>query len=441
MSQLPKVYKTYMKNDKADFNIRIVSSDEIPDSLLKAGQVTILVNREDLWRCAHKVHTDIQQGIDRKSTYYRYELKVLDNIEELSRYLDCNIIAPLPNLLTGETEIVIASARTEDIGLAAVKVMNVIESQSRNAIESTIALFALGAPSEYRYAVNALLERLFRPKRWSRPAQAFRPVDYCTSVSFEECGNKKADIDDSPLQVENRLHSRISAEDIQEVYENLPDRYSDLYEKRNPEAAKIVRFSLDMIDQPSLVALLLEAAKTDKGLLQKLQKAKQKMASKYGIRVKQWSQEQKKYFKDQYRYCLYLIDDRGNEIPIKFKNNPSYCIFMMYVLDRHTRGIKATSLDFKDNQDEFKRLYSSIFNEDNEKIEVFCREMIHRKANETGYVRKGRYDDYIKDINDTMDQMVGCPDSITLKVGRGQFLEIPPNHIEIDRDLPIFNFI
>lgn len=427
-----------MKNDKEAFNIRIVYSDGIPDSLLTPGQVTILGNPEELGSYAHKVYDDILRGIDIKSTFYWYDLRVVDDYKELAGYLNCDIIAPLPNLLTGETVMVIASAQPEDLGVAAVEIMRVIENRTRKDIESIIALFALGARSEYHIAVNKLFERLSRPR------------NYGSAISFK--GRKKngldASVDDFPAQIECKSsiwlpdrEERVSDRKIREVYENLPDRYSDLYEKRNPEAAKIVRFSLDMIDQPSLVALLLEAAKTDKGLLQKLQKAKQKMASKYGIRVKQWSQEQKKHFKDQYRYCLYLIDDRGNEVPIKFKNNPSYCIFMMYVLDRHTRGIKATSLDFKDNQDEFKRLYSSIFNEDNEKIEVFCREMIHRKANETGYVRKGRYDDYIKDINDTMDQMVGCPDSITLKVGRGQFLEIPPNHIEIDRDLPIFNFI
>lgn len=171
-----------------------------------------------------------------------------------------------------------------------------------------------------------------------------------------------------------------------------------------------------------------------------MQKAKRKMATKYGLRVRQWSSDQKKDFKDQYRFCLYLTDDKGNEKPIKFKNNPSYCIFMMYVLDRFTRGLEATYLSFKENQDEFKRLYRSIFNEDYEQIDSFCEEMIHRPTNVKGIVRKGRFDDYIKDINDTMDELVGCPDSISLKVGHGQFLEIPQYKIEVDKNLPFFKF-
>ena len=66
--------------------------------------------------------------------------------------------------------------------------------------------------------------------------------------------------------------------------------------------------------------------------------------------------------------------------------------------------------------------------------------MIHRPTNVKGIVRKGRFDDYIKDINDTMDELVGCPDSISLKVGHGQFLEIPQYKFEVDKNLPFFKF-
>lgn len=433
-----------MKIAEADFNIRIVSSDGIPDSLLTPGQVTILGKREELWRYAHKVHTDIQVGIDRKSTYYRHNLRIVDDFDELAGYLDCNIIAPLPNLLTGETEMVIASTRPEDLGIAAAEVMKEIENRTRKVIESTIALFALGARAEYGFAVDTLLGRSSRYERLGAPKPSSQPRRFLSFISFK--GRKRYNFEEGIVAgqsspVEDRSGQRVSDRKIREVYENLPDRYSDLYERRNPEAAQILRRSLDVIDQQSLVALLFEAAKTDKGLLQRLQKAKLKIASRYGIKVRPWSKEQKGHFKDQYRFCIYLTDEDGNEVPIKFRNNPSYCIFMMYVLDRHTRGIEATSLEFQDNQEEFKRLYSTIFNEDNEKIEAFCKEMIHREAKEKGFIRKGRYDDYLKDINDTMDELVGCPDSMSLKVGHGQFLEIPSNQIEIDKGLTKFTFV
>lgn len=419
-----------MKIANSIFNIRTISSEDIPAPLLKEGLVTILGTPDSLGNLAQKVYNDILQGIDIKATYYRYYLRVNDTYEGLADYLDCNIIAPLPNMVSGETELIIATARPEDLGLAAVAIMNEIENRTRDEIESTIALFALGAPDEYRFAVESLFGRISCSDNSNSKISFKKPIP---SKSNGKLGYL-------PTQSEEDTFRKISDKDIREVYDNLPDRYSDLYEKRNPDAAQVVRYSLEVIDKQSLVALLVEAAKTDKRLLQKLQKAKCKMATKYGLRVRQWSSDQKKDFKDQYRFCLYLKDDKGNEKPIKFKNNPSYCIFMMYVLDRFSRGLEATSLSFKENQNEFKRLYRSIFNEDYEQIDSFCEEMIHRPTKVKGIVRKGRFDDYIKDINDTMDELVGCPDSISLKVGHGQFLEIPQYKIEIDKNLPFFKF-
>ncbi|MDE5629379.1 MAG: hypothetical protein K2I69_07445 [Muribaculaceae bacterium] len=420
-----------MKIANSIFNIRIISSEGIPSPLRKEGMVTILGSPKALGNYAHRLYNDILQGIDIKATFYRYDLSIKEEYSGLDKYLECNLIAPLPNLVTGEIEMIIATAQPEDLGLAAVAIMNEIENRTRNAIESTIALFALGAPDEYRFAVEILFNRLSRSN------------NYNSRISFKGRSSSKTigRLGYLPAQTQEDAFRKISDKDIREVYDNLPDRYSDLYEKRNPDAAQVVRYSLGVIDQQSLVALLVEAAKTDKRLLQKLQNAKRKMAAKYGLKVKQWSSDQKKNFKDQYRFCLYIIDEKGNEKPVKFKNNPSYCIFMMYVLDRFSRGVEATSLSFKENEEEFKRLYRSIFNEDYEQIDSFCEEMIHRPTNVKGIVRKGRFDDYIKDINDTMDELVGCPDSISLKVGHGQFLEIPQQNIEIDRNLPFFKFI
>lgn len=419
-----------MKIADSIFNIRIISSNEIPDALSKPGLVTVLGNPAELGMYAHKVYTDILKGIDIKSTFYHYDFRINDEYYGLSQYLECNIIAPLPSLITDEVEFIVADAQPEDLGLATVAVINEIENRTRFSIESTIALFALGAPDDYRFAVKILFQRLFRP------------TNYSSQISFRgrktSAPNKVFGI--APAQYDSKVERKISDKDIRDVYDNLPDRYSDLYEKRNPEAAQIVRYSLGIIDQQNLVALLVEAAKTDRRLLQKLQNAKQKMASKFGIIVKKWSRDLKDDFKDKYKFCLYLKDDKGMEKPIKFKNGPSYCIFMMYVLDRYRRGMEATSLSFKDNKEEFNRLYRSLLNEKYEQIDSFCNEMLYRQTKDDNVVRKGRFDDYIKDINDTMDELVGCPDSISFKVGNGQFLGIPQNQIEIDQSLPKFKF-
>lgn len=304
--------------------------------------------------------------------------------------------------------------RTEEVQQWAVALIEEIERAARTDFETVIGLFALGAREAYEEAVQELM---CRPR-----AISFR--GHGSSGMLGKVGEEK-----------------ISDREIREAYDSLPDRYSELYERRNPQAARVVRRSLEMMDLRGLVALLVEAAKTDRRLLQKLQQAKRKMASRFHLRVKQWSRDQKPIFKDQYRFCLYLADDDGREQPVKFRSNPSYCIYMMYVVDRVSRGDDATNLDIEENQAEFRRLYRSLFNEPLERIDSLCEEMLRRPTREKGITRKGRYDDYLKDINDTMDLLVGPPESISLKVGHGQFLEIPPRQIEIDKNLPKFDFV
>jgi len=411
------------------FNIRRLGSEDIPLDLLKQGLVSILGDSNILAPYAGKVYDDILHGIDIKSTYYHYDLRVNANYPGLSDYLEANVICPLPNPITGYTELVVATANPQELGLAVVAVMNEVENSTRRYYEQVLALFSLGASSELRDIVNG----------WFSKTTPSGPRGI---VSFR--GRKRPSSTESKSFSEENISSgkKITERQIKEVYDNLPDRYSELYAKRNPEAASILRFSLGLMDPSNnMVHLLLEAAKVNRNLLKKLHDTKIRIASQYSIKVKKWSNDQESNFNDFYRYCLYLVDSSGNERPIKFHNRPSYCIYLMYILDRYNKHDLVSDLSYKDNQIEFKKLYSEIMFEDSEQIDSFCNTMLRRKNPETGLFRKGRYDDYIKDISDTFDDLVGSPDSMVFKVGHGQFLQIEPGRIEIDENLPKHAFV
>lgn len=410
------------------FNIRRVGTEDIPRELLKSGLVCILGDPVALAPYAGRVYDDILNGIDIKSTYHHYDLRVRGEYSELSEYLDANVICPLPNPITGYTELVMASAEPDELGLAVVAVMNEVENSTRQYYEQILALFSLGASSELKDVVNSWFDNT--------------GTTVIGGVSFrgrKRSSSKRSGAFSSDAAISNK---KITEKQIKEVYNNLPDRYSELYAKRNPEAAAILRFSLGLMDPSNnMVHLLLEAAKVDKNLLKKLHDAKIRIASQYSIKVKKWSKDQENQFNDFYRYCIYLVDNGGNETPVKFHNRPSYCIYLMYILDRYNKHDLVSDLSYKDNQSEFRKLYSEIMLEDSEQIDSFCNTMLRRKNPETGLFRKGRYDDYIKDISDTFDDLVGSPDSMVLKVGHGQFLQIAPTKIEIDENLPKFNFV
>lgn len=413
------------------FNIRRIGSEDIPQELQKPGLISILGNPDVLNPHASKIFGDIIDGIDIKSTFHHYDVRIKEFYPALENYLEANVICPLPNPITGYTEFVVALADPNELGLASVAVMKEVENVTRQYYEQILALFTLGASSELRGVIIDWLSTISQsaPKgRISFRGRNNSSIGDSKSYGAEECSRP--------------VSKKITEKQIREVYDNLPDRYSELYAKRNPEAAAILKFSLELMDPSNnMVHLLLEAAKVDRNLLKKLHNTKIRIASQYSIRLKKWSKDQEKYFNDTYRYCLYVVDNRGNEKPIKFQNRPSYCIYLMYVLDRYNKHELVTDLAYKDNQREFKKLYSEIMLEDFNKIDSCCNTMLRRENPETGVFRKGRYDDYIKDISDTFDNLVGSPDSMVFKVGHGQFLQILPSKIEIDENLPKFAFV
>lgn len=117
------------------FNIRRLGSEDIPQELLKPGLITILGDPNTLAPYAGKVYDDILHGIDIKSTYYHYDLRVNANYPGLSDYLEANVICPLPNPITGYTELVVATSNPQDLGLAVVAVMNEVENSTRRYYE------------------------------------------------------------------------------------------------------------------------------------------------------------------------------------------------------------------------------------------------------------------------------------------------------------------
>lgn len=426
-----------MNPEEDRFNIRAVATDGLPAGLLKPGRLSLLGAPEEFDGHAHKFYMDILNSIDISKTFYRYDINVEKDGAETAAILDANIALPFTNMVNGVTELFIATAPADQLGIAAAELIREVEKLTEASTEELLSLYSIADPEGFRKLLIDLGRREEEDRRRRNAGNiSFRGKKFIQPTESKICE------DTAPPEPKAREEStkKISDKEIRDAYDSLPDRYSTLYEKRNPEAARILWQSLDMVDHRALVGLLFEAAKTDRNLLRKLQKAKETMASRLAIKVRRWSSDQKQYFKDNYRYCLYIADASGKELPVRFRSNPSYCLFMMYVLDRKMRGPAATGLSFKENREEFRRLYRTLFNE-YEKLDSICGEMLHRTVSPGGALRKGRLDDYIKDINDTMDGLLGSPDSISVKVGHGRYLEIPGSHIDLDPTLPIFNFV
>ena len=82
----------------------------------------------------------------------------------------------------------------------------------------------------------------------------------------------------------------------------------------------------------------------------------------------------------------------------------------------------------------------AVFGEPYDKAEKKYLTFAYRLTKEGEPTRKGRYDDYLKDIDDTITSIVGRADSIPLKIRDGGHLEILPDKIKVDERLLSFKF-
>ena len=113
---------------------------------------------------------------------------------------------------------------------------------------------------------------------------------------------------------------------------------------------------------------------------------------------------------------------------------------MMYIIDRAIRGNEATYLSIRDNKEQYIRLYQAVFGDPYDEAEKKYLTFAYRLTKEGVITRKGRYDDYLKDIDNTITSIVGRADSIPLKLRDGGHLELLPSQIIIDKELRVFNF-
>lgn len=128
---------------------------------------------------------------------------------------------------------------------------------------------------------------------------------------------------------------------------------------------------------------------------------------------------------------MYLKDVKGREIPLVFKNAPAYCIYVMHVIDRYRCKENTRVLDMRKHRDEFIMVYETLFDEERAQIEHYYDELENRISDSNGKKRNGRYNDYIRDIHQTLESKLGTINSMPFKIGANQFLSLLPSKIQI----------
>lgn len=248
------------------------------------------------------------------------------------------------------------------------------------------------------------------------------------------------DVDDSSTGFSKSTSNKtMSSKRKKLLLSKLPEKVSERFIKKNPDCRKEIEALVASVSHQDLQEIVIELITKQKGALEIFDFEKLSAASEYELCVKHWDKSIKD-FDHKFKYCLYLKDYKGKETPIRFQNHPAYCLYIMYVIDRAVRGENASYLSIRENKDEFIRLYQVIFGFPKEDAENKYKTFAYRLNKEGTPTRKGRYDDYLKDIDETIVSLVGRADSIPLKLRDGGHLEIRPDRIRIDENLRSFKF-
>lgn len=447
------------------FDIRIQSTIEIHLPENPFGNIFILGHRSALSDKIAELQTSVIKNLDSSAVFYPYRLRLHESGNE-----DYNIVCPIKKPVSERGFYVVAKCEYDELDLAVSAVINEAEGQMRKFAEEAIVVAAMQDPDLFMSVVNKVIVEGYGDDNSKDGIYPFGILpmgavagaalgmalgidsfddnpDFC---ELTDVGIDADMIGGSPSKHEAALgivkgaqkpkFGTISAKLKKQAFSNLPKRLTVTFEKQNSQDYEIAKQTMAMFTPKENMAILEQMYRENPEIFQKYYATALSASSRYEIHVRPWKSSYRSDFKDRYLYCIYLKNAKGKECPVTFKNYPAYCIYMMYIIDRVQRGDEVTDLIMKNLRKEFCQLYKTILSETDSNINNFFDGMDYRKVEESGKMRKGRYDDYIKDIHNTLEKLVGEFDSIPLKVGHGRYLGVMPDRIFIDEKLTKFKF-
>ncbi len=438
------------------FDIRILTAIEgIPFASDKEGTIYVVGNRSYLSDKVRLIRATVIGGMDKSNTYNFYEISVVDQSDDFVKDFGWNIICPIEDPASGTKLYIIATYNDEDLDMAVSAVVNEAETQMRKFLEEALVKAAINDPQGFKSAVNKVIvdsnddgggvgngheSPLGMGAVFSVPLSLGMGLDMdlddSCSVEGDDSSYHEAAVGLPKKSASRQGLYKVSAKDRKAAFTNLPERISDAYMKDNVVYAEIVDETFASYSADEMRALLRELSKKHKNLYRSAYDTTLQGVTKYELVLHPWSVKYSKEFKkrNNYHYYLYLKDSKGNEKPIIFKHNPSFCIYVMYMVDRYNRKEDVTDLSIKTMEKEFSTIYKIIMNETDDKIKELFKGMSYRTTKNGGF-RDGRYGEYIKDIHQTFEELMDNINSIPFKVGFGRYLQVPPEKMSIPQNL------
>ena len=427
------------------FDIQLLDGDELGLpylSELSAGTVYLTDNGGNLAETAEDINRSILEGLDLSASYGDYSVRAIEAEGDDMDSSGYNVICPLDNPITGEKEYLVAFAERNSLEFVVPSVIDESETLLRGYLRDALILDALSSPDEFAEDVEMIIGSPETPEEQDgKVSYNFMPTSPSPApekMSFFGIRGKgdREKLEEKPVGIvpsEDRYLRDLSAKERKALFLKIPEKITASFEKQDPETCRYIDQITDNLTPEEAKALLKLLVKKTRRSAQDLTYAVTGGYSNYELHIVPRPDHTVKQYKDKVRYVMVLKDAKGREIPVVFKNAPSYCIYMMHVIDRVTNKENAKAIDLSKNKAAFKAIYTALFFETEEKIDKYYRELENRPDGDK--LRKGRYPEYIKDIHQTFEAILGTVNSMPFKIGKNQYLSLIPAKIKIPSTL------
>lgn len=439
-----------------------ITAEGIPNLFNKKNCLFVIGNKNQLQSAVYEAKNLLTEK------EFEYEIYIHNSIGKtsFSDYIGGDVICPLFDIKGYIRGYIVADSSEVDLPNVALEVIQTVCKNQREYLEDILLAASFNSPVEFNNSVDVIFGENKNQGTDSDGNSRILPFDISGfpllplgAAALGLDGDLDIDLD---INVEDGLDdistggsldisdasvgpirylntSNMSSKNKREFLKHIPEKVSERYIRKNPNCKQDLEALIASVSYEDLQQLVLELITRQKGATRIFDFSNLSAASEYELVVKKWDKTIKGFDK-KFHYCIFLKDGKDNEYPIKFQHHPAYCLYMMYIIDRAIRGNEASYLSLRENKEQYIRLYQAVFGDPYDEAEKKYLTFAYRLTKEGEITRKGRYDDYLKDIDNTITTIVGRADSIPLKLRDGGHIELLPERIKIDENLRIFHF-
>lgn len=380
-----------------------------------------------------------------ESPFLRYDISFIvepeDKITSICEAYDCNVIF-IGSDSFNDPVMVTARCQPEELLSCLLELQGEIDKVSAREREQMIVAAAVADFKLFQNVLNENVPEITETKKKGLNLSSFFSVRPLISESLIiDFGSFYDDI----AWTEKDRNRSETIRDLINAANRLPSGLKSSEVSNNHEYEAIVLQILSELTEFERIKIFMDLMKNTEEIGQKL---RFDLPGNVELGVKKRSSKTDTGYNDNSDFAFYLsINENGvkRDFPLKFSHNNTYVVYLMCAINRKLNVDDTSAIKFTDTNSQalFKQIYSTLFSKKKFGWKDAYRSLIgYRYVDEHNKTktRSGRLNDYIKEIRETIDNMLQMglltiSECIALKPRSSGMLYLSPERIVIPQEL------